>query len=87
MEYLHWEFEAGPGDAVQITLDSRANVRLMDSLNFNKYRQGQRHRYYGGQAGKSPVILGVPRQGHWHVVVDTGGYPGRIRAVANVIRG
>ena len=87
MNYLHWEFDGEPGDAIQVTLDKRANVRLMDTINFNKYRQGQRHKYYGGHATRTPITLGIPHQGHWHVVVDTGGYPGKVRAAANVIRG
>lgn len=85
MNYLHWEFNAGPGNSIEVTLDSQANVLLMDGVNYHKYRTGQQFRYYGGLAERSPVRIPVPRQGHWHVVVDMGGYAGRVRAAARVI--
>ena len=80
MNYLHYEFDAGPEDVLQVTLDKQANVRLLDNSNFQQYRTGQPHHYYGGLANESPVELRPPSQGHWHVVVDLGGYPGTVRA-------
>lgn len=82
MNFLQYEFDAGPGDIIQVKLDKQANVRLLDADNFQKYRNGQQHTYYGGHAEKSPVNLRPPRQGHWYVVIDLGGYPGTIRASA-----
>ena len=82
MNFLQYEFDAGPGDIIQVNLDKAANVRLMDSNNFQKYRNGQQHTYYGGHATKTPVNLRPPYQGHWYVVIDLGGYPGTIRASA-----
>lgn len=46
------------GRVVEIILKGNAaNVRLMDSSNFNNYRNGRNHRYIGGLAKKSPVRL------------------------------
>jgi hypothetical protein len=74
------------GDVLEITLSSGANVRLLDSSNLASYRRGQRHRYVGGRATKSPVRLGIPRTGHWHAVVDRQGLrPGNVRAGFRVI--
>ena len=64
-----------------------ANVRLMDSSNFQSYKNGRKHRYYGGFVKKSPVRLKIPRAGHWHVAVDTGGYSGKVSASIRVLPG
>ena len=59
----------------------------MDSSNFQSYKNGRQHKYYGGHAKRSPVRLKIPRAGHWHVAVDTGGYPGRVNAYNRVLPG
>ena len=82
MNFLKYEFDAGPNEVIQVNLDRQANVRLLDSINFQKYRNGQQHIYYGGHATASPVRLRPPYQGHWYVVVDLGGYAGTVRASA-----
>ncbi len=74
------------GDVAEVTLNKGANVRLIDSNNFNKYRRGQKHSYHGGLAKRSPVRLTIPRSGHWYVVVDMQGLrPAQIRASARRI--
>lgn len=73
------------GDIVEVTLSSGANVRLLDSSNFQRYRRGQQHQMYGGLAKRSPVRLPVPRSGHWHLVVDMQGLRGSTRASIRVI--
>lgn len=53
------------GQRVQVTLSGNAaNVRLMDSSNYNSYKNGRSHRYAGGLITRSPVTLGVPSSGH-----------------------
>jgi hypothetical protein len=85
MNYLHYEFDLGGDDAVEVTLDKQANVRLLDQVNYGLYQQGKQHKYYGGLAKESPVTLKAPHSGHWHVVVDLGGYGGTVRASARVL--
>ncbi|QIN77530.1 DUF1883 domain-containing protein [Rubrobacter marinus] len=85
MNFLHYEVNAGPGDVVRVTLDKQANVRLMDSHNFQRYRNGQSHEYYGGLAEVSPFNLRPPHRGRWHVTVDLGGYGGSVRASVSVL--
>src|SRR5438093_623002 len=80
--YLH------AGDVVEVTLrGSAANVRLLDSNNFSRYRQGREHRYHGGFAKQSPVRLPIPNAGNWHVAVDMQGLRGSVNAGFRVIRG
>lgn len=75
------------GDVVEVTLSHGANVRLLDSSNFRKYRRGEQHRYQGGLAKKSPVHIEIPSSGHWHAVVDMQGLRGSARAGFRVIDG
>lgn len=84
--YLHYEFSLEPNDVVEVILDTQANVRLMDDANYALYRQGLEHRYYGGLAKESPVRIPAPHAGHWHLVVDLGGFPGTVRATAHVLQ-
>lgn len=69
------------GEIVEVTLSGNAaNVRLLDSLNYQNYRSGRRHHYYGGLAQRSPVRLTIPRSGHWYVAIDLGGLAGRVQS-------
>ena len=85
MKSLHWEFDLTDGDVVQVELNKQANVRLLDDTNFHAYGAGRQHRYHGGLAKQSPTNLAAPHAGHWHVVVDLGGYGGTVRASVSVI--
>ena len=87
MNYLHYGLELKNGDIVQVDLDKQANVRLLDAANYGKYTKGEKHRYYGGLAKVSPIRLEAPGPGQWHLVVDLGGYPGRVTASTRVING
>ncbi|MGU3422992.1 DUF1883 domain-containing protein [Methylobacterium sp. D54C] len=87
MNFLHYEVDLRPGESVEVTLDTRANVKLLDASNFEAYRSGRQHRFYGGQAMRSPVNIVPPHPGKWHVVVDLGGYAGTVRASVRTVRG
>lgn len=81
MQYLHNDLGLLDGnEVVEVTLDKAANVRLLDSSNFNRYRNGDSHRCIGGYVTRSPYRVRVPSAGHWHVAVDLGGYAGSVRA-------
>jgi hypothetical protein len=81
LNYLHYEFDTGPEDVIEVSLRGQANVRLLDNTNFEKYSSGQSHHFaLGGFVKVSPVDLRPPSPGHWHVVIDLGGYAGRVGA-------
>lgn len=87
MKFLHYEFDAGPSDIIEVTLEGNAaNVQLLDSANFLNYKNGRRYQYYGGHATKSPVRLLPPHKTQWHVVVDVGGYAASVRASARLLK-
>lgn len=75
------------GEVVEVTLTNGANVRLMDSSNFNSYKNGRKHRFYGGLAKKSPLRIAVPNSGHWYVAVDMQGLRGSTNASVRVVPG
>jgi hypothetical protein len=76
------------GQIVEVTLSGNAaNVQLMDSSNFSNYRAGRQYRYFGGHATRSPVRIPIPSSGHWHVVIDLGGYAGNVRSSVRVLPG
>lgn len=76
------------GQIVEVTLSGNAaNVRLMDSSNFQNYKNGRQHKYYGGYVTRSPYRVTVPSNGHWYVAIDLGGYSGRISSSVNVLSG
>ncbi len=88
MQFIHHDLGyRQSGEIVEVTLSGQANVRLMDSGNFNSYRSGRQHRFYGGRATRSPTQLQIPHSGHWHVAIDLGGYSGNIRSGIRILPG
>lgn len=76
------------GEIVDVILKGNAaNVRLMDSSNFQRFRSGRRHQYIGGHAKRSPVRLQIPRAGHWLITVDLGGYKGKVSSSVRILPG
>lgn len=87
MNYIHYDLTLRAGDVVEVTLDRQANVRLLDASNYSSYKKGDKHSYHGGLAKTSPIRIAAPHAGHWHLVVDLGGYAGTVRASVRTIGG
>ena len=85
MNFLHYEFDVGPDDVVEVALDGQANVMLLDQGNFDRYRKGESFRYHGGLAKTSPAQIVPPATGRWYLVVDLGGFTGRVQAGVRVL--
>ena len=86
MNFIHNDLGHLSGnEVVEVSLNSAANVRLMDSSNFAAYRRGDRHQFFGGHVTRSPYRVAVPRAGHWHVAIDLGGYAGSVHAGVRVL--
>jgi hypothetical protein len=76
------------GEIVEVTLSgTAANVRLVDSSNFQSYKEGRSHKYYGGHMTQSPARIQVPHSGYWHIVIDLGGFAGSLRSAVQVLPG
>src|SRR5690242_19982551 len=89
MNFRYYDLgQRSAGEIVEVTLSGNAaNVRLMDSSNFNIFKRGGQHRFYGGHAQRSPVRLGVPSSGHWYVTIDFGEHSGSVRTAVRVLPG
>ena len=74
MNFLHARVHVEKGGAVDVKLHgAEANVRVMDDINFRRYRSGDGHKYYGGHYRQSPAIIHPPSSGDWNVVIDDAG--------------
>lgn len=89
MRFTHYDLgQRSGGEIIEVSLSGNAaNVRLMDNQNFNNYKNGRSHRYFGGLVKRSPVRLTIPRSGHWHVTVDLGGLGGSVRSSIRILPG
>lgn len=89
MNFTHYDLGfRNRGQIVEITLSGNAaNVKLMNSSNFQNYRSGRKHSYIGGHASRSPVRLQIPQSGHWHIAIDLGGNRGSVRSAINILPG
>jgi len=73
------------GSTVVVTLQGNAaNVRLMTPSDFNSYKNGRNHRYYGGLVTRSPAMIAVPSDGNWYLTVDMQGLSGSTRSSVRV---
>lgn len=82
MKYTVYDLgQCRSGERIQVSLQGNAaNVRLMDSSNYSNYRNGHQHHYYGGLARRSPIVLMIPRSGHWYITIDLAGLGGSVRS-------
>ena len=88
MKFSYYDLgQLDAGRIVEVTLTKAANVRLMDSSNYNNYKNGNKHSYYGGYVKQSPFRITVPRSGHWYITIDLGGYAGSLRHGVRVLPG
>lgn len=88
MNFSYYDLgQVSSGKIVEVTLTKAANVKLMDSSNFANYKNGKRHRYYGGYVKQSPFKIPVPHSAHWYVTIDLGGYAGSLRHGVQVLPG
>lgn len=85
MNHLHSEVTVGIGEAVIIDLDRRANIKVMDATNYERYRRNGSHQYFGGSATRSPAVIRPPHAGRWHIAIDLGGASGPIRAAVRTL--
>jgi len=76
MRYLYYDLgDQRQGSSVLAHLHgSAANVILLDPLNFDRYRFDQPFEYTGGLCTQTPARVQIPEDGHWYLVIDSGGY-------------
>jgi hypothetical protein len=89
MEHMYVDLGQLPrGAVVELHLSgSAANVWLMDSSTYSRYKRGNSVRAIGGHTKQSPVRLQTNHSGHWYAAADLGGYQGRLGLRARVLPG
>lgn len=88
MNFTHYDLgQKTRGTVVEVTLTKGANVRLMNTSDFNNYKAGRRHRYIGGLVKRSPYRLQIPSTGRWHVTVDVAGLRDGTRSSIRILPG
>lgn len=60
--------------SVEVILKNAADVFLVDSINFQKYKSGKSFKYYGGHYTHSPVHIHVSGIGRWYLIVRGSDY-------------
>jgi len=87
MSFTHYDLgQQQGGRTVEVRLTgSAANVRLMSSTDFSRFKANQRHQYVGGLVKQSPFHLRIPSSGRWHLTVDMNGLRGTVRSTVNVL--
>lgn len=76
---------AKSGDIVRVEISADANILLVDEEALGKYRHHQPFHYVGGGYAAGAHNIGVPHDGHWHLVIDLGGRPGDLQHTAQVL--
>ncbi|WP_210491413.1 DUF1883 domain-containing protein [Patulibacter sp. SYSU D01012] len=59
------------GAILELLLDDRADVLILDPANYRRYCLGVGFHAYGGHGLHTPLRLPLPGAGHWHAVVTT----------------
>jgi len=79
VEHLYWDLGSyASGARFEVELrGSTARVCLMDVDDYQAYLDGDEYEYHGGFFDVSPVVLEVPYDARWYLVVDS--YPRRIK--------
>lgn len=55
---------------VEVELQNAANVFLVDSNNFRRYKSGNRFEFFGGHYTRTPVQITVHEAGTWYLIVE-----------------
>jgi hypothetical protein len=73
VEHIYWDLGSFAGGArFEVSLrGSTARVCLMDSDHYQSYLDGDEYEYRGGFCDVSPVVLEVPYDDYWYLVVDS----------------
>lgn len=86
LDFVHYDLGfLEEGTRVAVSLDTAANVCVLDTANYMSYESGYSFQYLGGYVTHSPYYATIPKYGHWHVAIDLGGYGGYIGSSVKII--
>ena len=85
MNYLHYTVRAGPEKMIRVSLSDIANIRILDTLNYYKYRAAKSCQSAAESRNNLVLSFTPPHKGEWHVVVDLAGQGSEVRALVDVL--
>ena len=87
MTFTHYDLKnLSKGKVIEVTLSGNAaNVLLLDNNNFQNYKNSRKYECWGGNMTQSISKLPIPRNAHWHVVIDLGGNGGSVKSSVRVL--
>ncbi|MBN1798426.1 MAG: DUF1883 domain-containing protein [Spirochaetales bacterium] len=86
MNYLHYKFKADPNNEVKVTLNQKANVFLLDTASYYKYRLGKAYEPTAAYNDVTSIHIKVPHKSNWHLLIEhSDAFKGIIRALVDVI--
>lgn len=59
--------------SVEVDLKHASDVFLVNSTNYQNYKNGRQFKYHGGHYTKTPVVITVSGSGRWYLIVRGGG--------------
>jgi hypothetical protein len=88
MQYQYYDLKTvEKGKIIEVTLGYAANVRIMDSINYSNFKASRKYRFIGGHVTRSPYKIVIPHTSHWYVIVDLGGYSGKVSSSVSILSG
>jgi len=84
MEYIHYQIRAFPHNNIVVTLDKQANIKLLNSIMYERYKTGRNVKTSLEFIDSSGASFKVPYKGEWHIIVEHGNYQGEITARVDV---
>jgi hypothetical protein len=84
MRYIHYQVQAGPDQLIQVNLDAKAYVRVLDEYEFSKYQKGKTQGTHSILVENGIFQYRPHRTGLWHVIVDLDGLEGQVNASVDV---
>lgn len=73
MDFLHKELHLRAGDIVEVHASHPCIILVMEAVEFERYRRGEKHRcHHGGYFAVLPARITAPADGVWHIVIDAG---------------
>ncbi|WP_158930647.1 DUF1883 domain-containing protein [Acidisphaera sp. S103] len=84
--FIHDRQFLNRGDVVIVECDHQCNVRVMDDHNFEKFKQGVQHRYYGGFYRILPARIVIPNSGYWNSTLDLGSRHAHVRHAVRYLK-
>jgi hypothetical protein len=85
MQYLLYDLGTVSGGAAEVTLDYAANVLILNDENYAFYKENKPYRFIGGYIQRSPYKAALPQGGHWFVIIDSGSFFSKIRALVRFL--